>query len=140
MDDSGSTRRHVEELLLRHRSVDGVVGALEGLCRAMAEELALVGAVVTLMPGVGAHAISASSSAAARKVEEAQFGVGEGPTRDAFRARRPVLVAELEAAEGGAPVAGDGVRRPGSSVRLGRHPVVQLLPGVCWARDRGPED
>jgi hypothetical protein len=53
---------------------------------------------VTLMPGIGAQAISAASSPAARKVEEAQFDVGEGPTRDAFAARRPVLVADLEVA------------------------------------------
>jgi hypothetical protein len=58
----------------------------------MSEDLALLGAVVTLMPGIGAQAISAASSPAARKVEEAQFDAGEGPTRDAFAARRPVLV------------------------------------------------
>ena len=84
----------------------------------MAEDLALVGAVVTLMPSVDAHAVSAASSAAARDVEEAQFGVGEGPTRDAFAARRPVLVAELNA---------DGVSRwPGWA-------PVALAAGVCAA-------
>jgi hypothetical protein len=95
VEDPESTRERVDGLLRRHRSGGGVVGALESLCRAMAEDLALVGAVVTLIPSVGAHAVSACSSAAARQVEEAQFGVGEGPTRDAFTARRPVLVAEL---------------------------------------------
>lgn len=102
MEEVEATRQHVDALLRRHRPDDGVVGALEGLCRAMAEELALVGTVVTLIPSVEAQAVSAASSAAARQVEEAQFGVGEGPTRDAFTARRPVLIAELD---------GIGVRR-----------------------------
>ena len=98
MDDSGATRKHVNDLLRCSRSGDGVVGALESLCQAMSQDLALVGAVVTLMPSVGAHAISAASSLVARQVEEGQFGVGEGPTRDAFTARRPVLLPELEVA------------------------------------------
>ena len=97
MEDPESTRKHVDDLLRRHQSGEGVVGALASLCRAMSGDLALVGAVVTLMPSVEAHAVSAASSSAARHVEEAQFGVGEGPTRDAFTARRPVLVAELNA-------------------------------------------
>ena len=96
MEETESTQERVEGLLRRHLTGDGLVGALEGLCRAMAEDLALVGAVVTLVPSIGAHAIPAASSSAARKVEEAQFGVGEGPTRDAFTARRPVLVSELD--------------------------------------------
>lgn len=96
MEDADSTHERVHALLRRHRTGEGLVGALEGLCRAMAEDLALVGAVVTLVPSIGAHAIPAASSRAARQVEEAQFGVGEGPTRDAFTARRPVLVAELD--------------------------------------------
>lgn len=97
MEHPEPTRRHVDALLGRHRSDDGVVGTLEGLCRAMSEDLGLVGVVVTLMPSVDAHAVSAASSAAARQVEEAQFDVAEGPTRDAFTARRPVLISELNA-------------------------------------------
>ena len=61
----------------------------------MSEHLGLLGTVVTLMPSDEAHAISAASSPASRQVEEVQFGLGEGPTRDAFTARRPVLVANL---------------------------------------------
>lgn len=76
----------------------GVVGALEGLCRTAATELPLLGAVVSLMPSASAHAIAAASSPPVRLLEDAQFGVGEGPTRDAFLARRPVLVADLAAA------------------------------------------
>lgn len=100
MEDAESTRRHVDDLLNRHRSGDGVVGGLESLCRAMTEDLALLGTVVTLMPSVESHAISAASSAASRQAEEAQFGVGEGPTRDAFTARRPVLIADLKTVGG----------------------------------------
>lgn len=87
-----------------------MAGALQGLCLAMAEDLDLLGAVVTLMPSVEAPAVSAASSPTARRVEEAQFGVGEGPSRDASSGRRPVLVAELAEAgvrrwPGWAPVA-----------------------------------
>jgi len=102
VEDARPTREHVDDLLRRTRPGDGVVGALESLCHAMAADLALLGAVVTLMPSIEVHAVSAASSDEARQVEEAQFGLGEGPTRDAFTTRRPVLVAELD---------GPGVRR-----------------------------
>ena len=47
------------------------------------------------MPSVGAHTVAAAFPQAAHALELAQFGVGEGPSRDAFAARRPVLVSDL---------------------------------------------
>jgi hypothetical protein len=96
VEDARSTRKDVDDLLRRHRSGDSVVERLESLCGAMTEDLALLGTVVTLMPSNEAHAISAASSAVSRHVEETQFGLGEGPTCDAFAVRRPVLIADLD--------------------------------------------
>lgn len=97
MTDPASARLRVDELLRRRDPAgpQGAVAALEGLCRAVSEELGLVGATVSLMPGVGVHAVCAASSPTARRLDEAQFGVGEGPARDAFATRRPVLVPDL---------------------------------------------
>lgn len=96
MAGAGSSRRRVDALLRTHGYGEGhgVVEALEGLCRCAADDLALRGAAATLMPNLGTNTVSASS-AVARQLEEAQFGLGEGPSRDAFAARRPVLLADL---------------------------------------------
>jgi hypothetical protein len=97
-DDNVSTRQRLDALIGRQRpgAGRGAAEVLERLCLAACEELALLGAAATLIPGTGAHTVAAASSGTARKVEEAQFGVGEGPTKDAFTDRRPVLVGELE--------------------------------------------
>nr|WP_227467536.1 GAF and ANTAR domain-containing protein [Nocardioides lijunqiniae] len=88
---------HAEDPVRSPRAGDGVTGALGRLCREISDELHLLGAVVALMPSVEAHAVAASSAEVARKVEDMQFSMGEGPTRDAFNAQRPVLVADLRA-------------------------------------------
>lgn len=97
MAEAESTRQRVDELIRTQPRGDGtgVVESLDRLCRAASDELALLGAASTLLPDVGAHVVSASSPLA-RSLEEAQFGVGEGPTRSAFGARRPVLVHVLD--------------------------------------------
>lgn len=98
MADAASNHHRLDALVRRQRKGHGhgVAEALDRLCRAACEELALLGAAATLMSSVGAHAVSAASSKVTRRLEEAQFGVGEGPTRDAFELRRPVLVPDLE--------------------------------------------
>ena len=97
MAEAESTRRRVDELLRRHGHAGGddVVRALDRVCMAVEDDLALSGAAATLMPDLGSNTISASTDVA-RRLEEAQFGVGEGPTRDAFAGRRPVLVSNLQ--------------------------------------------
>lgn len=72
-----------------------MVASLDRLCRAACEDLDLSGAAATLMPSVGAHTVAAAFPTAAHALEVAQFGVGEGPSRDAFTGRRPVLVSDL---------------------------------------------
>lgn len=106
MDDPALVRRRVDQALGRHREPRGVgtVPILEALCRAACDDLGVVAATVSLLPGIGAHPVFAASSAAARTLDESQFSVGEGPARAAFEARRPVLVPDL---------AGTGARWPG---------------------------
>jgi GAF domain/ANTAR domain len=76
---------------------------LAQLCEAAIRELRLSGAVVSLMiPGQTGReqsgTIAAASSDSARSVEELEFGLGEGPGRDAFLGSRPVLTSDLEGA------------------------------------------
>ncbi len=73
----------------------GLAGALERVCCAAVEELWLTGATVTVLPSTGAHVVAAASSPAARRLEELQFDVGEGPTGEASRMSVPVLVPDL---------------------------------------------
>lgn len=71
------------------------MASLDRLCRAACQDLDLRGAAATLMPSIGAHTVAAAFPAAAHALEVSQFGVGEGPSRDAFAGRRPVLVSDL---------------------------------------------
>ena len=76
----------------------GLAGVLDRVCRAAVSELGLLGAVVTLMSSTETQAVSAASNATTRRLEEQQFGLGEGPTRDAHAMHRPVVEPDLEAA------------------------------------------
>ena len=76
----------------------GLAGVLDRVCRAAVDELRLLGAVVTLMSSTETQAVSAASNATTRQLEEQQFGLGEGPTRDAHAMHRPVVETDLEAA------------------------------------------
>lgn len=93
-----SMRQRADELLRSHPLGDsgGVTAELGRVCCVVCEDLSLLGAALTLMPGLDAHAVAAASSTPTRRLEEAQFGVGTGPTRDAFDTRRPVLISDLE--------------------------------------------
>ena len=76
----------------------GLAGVRDRVCRAAADELRLLGAVATLMSSTETPAVSAASNATTRRLEEHQFGLGEGPTRDAHAMHRPVVETDLEAA------------------------------------------
>ncbi|GAA4711609.1 GAF and ANTAR domain-containing protein [Nocardioides conyzicola] len=99
MADAELTRHRVERLLRAQRGNGdvggGTVATLERLCRCVCQDLDLFGAAVTLMPGTETHVVSAASGPGSRRLEESQFGAGEGPTSAAFASRRPVLVADL---------------------------------------------
>jgi hypothetical protein len=74
---------------------DGVLGALQRLCRATAVALSGCGAGLSVMAGGGERGVTTASDAATERLEELQFVLGEGPCIDAFDSRRPVLVPEL---------------------------------------------
>ncbi len=83
----------------------GVTSGLACLCTVAVNELAMSGAVVSLMATSGdspGHlgAIVTSSSERVRLVEELEFSLGEGPGRDAFLTSRPVLTPDLARAVG----------------------------------------
>ena len=80
---------------LEHAPSHNVGVDLQRICRAAADELDLLGAVVTLMTAKGSEAIAAVSDESQREVEKLQFSMGEGPGREAFASGRPVLTADL---------------------------------------------
>lgn len=99
LTEAEAMRQRIEALLRQEgdgqdRSC-GLGARLARLCRVAADDLGLLGSAVTLLPALDAHVISAASSLAARRLEHAQFEIGEGPARDAFMGRRPVLVGDL---------------------------------------------
>ncbi|WP_052707111.1 ANTAR domain-containing protein [Streptomyces rubellomurinus] len=67
----------------------------ERLCTACVEALAVEAASITLMADTGHRAGVWASDRRARRMEERQFSLGEGPGVDAFRGRSPVAVADL---------------------------------------------
>jgi hypothetical protein len=91
-------RPTVLELVLSQGSggARGLLGVLERVCRAATAELQLMGAAVILLPTTNGHVVSAASSQAVRRLEEDQFGLGEGPTRDAYATGRPVFEVDVE--------------------------------------------
>jgi hypothetical protein len=71
-----------------------VAVGLERLCRAAVAELKVAGTTVTLMSD-GHQGIVAASDEAIRSMDDLQFDLGEGPSRDAFASGRPVLLVDL---------------------------------------------
>ncbi len=78
--------------------LEGTAAALQRICRAVTDALALCGAAVHLMAADADTGVAASSDAEARAVAELQFASNEGPAVVAYRTRRPVLVPELRLA------------------------------------------
>ncbi|MFI8455376.1 GAF and ANTAR domain-containing protein [Kitasatospora sp. NPDC085464] len=79
----------------------------ERLCVACVEALGTDAAAISLMADTGHRAGVWASDERARRLEERQFSLGEGPGVDAFRSRLPVLVDDLLAsAENRWPVLG----------------------------------
>ena len=80
----------------RDASADGIGADLVRVCRAAVDALEMSGAAVTLQSTDGSEAIVAAVGDDSRTVAELEFGLGEGPTRDAFRLGRPVLAPDLK--------------------------------------------
>ncbi|MFI9318594.1 GAF and ANTAR domain-containing protein [Kitasatospora aureofaciens] len=71
----------------------------ERLCAACVQALAVESAAITLMADPDHRAGVWATDERARRMEERQFSLGEGPGVDAFRSRRPVVVADFLASE-----------------------------------------
>ncbi|MCC9305760.1 GAF domain-containing protein [Kitasatospora sp. RB6PN24] len=67
------------------------------LCGAAVEAPAVDGSAIVLMTEAGHRAGVWAGDERVRRLEDRQFALGEGPTLDAFRTRRPVLVPDLPA-------------------------------------------
>jgi hypothetical protein len=74
-----------------------LASALDDLCRACVALLPVSGAAVHLMAQAQVVGVVAASDARAASIGELPFVAGLGPCLDAYRLRRPVLVADLEA-------------------------------------------
>ncbi len=70
------------------------------LCRAVAEYMSAAGVAVSLVSDAGSAGVVASSSELSSTLDELQFSLGEGPSRDTYSLRRPVLIADLGSSEG----------------------------------------
>jgi hypothetical protein len=77
-----------------------VTTTLERICHAATQQLELLGSAVNLISAGGPDGVVASSGPRARELAELEFTVGEGPGIEAFRSRRPVLVADLAKSDG----------------------------------------
>ncbi len=80
----------------------GVADWLGDLCRAVATDLDVFGVAVTLSSEDCPELVVAASDPVSRRVAELEFGVGEGPARDALTRGHPVLVPLLGGSEDGA--------------------------------------
>ncbi len=74
-----------------------LVDTLRRLCDAAVRDLPAMGCGINLMVEGGALGVAADVDAASEALEELQFTVGEGPSIDAYAARRPILEADLGA-------------------------------------------
>lgn len=73
----------------------GAAGQLHRLCRALQSTLGLLGAAVTVRSVEESEAVVAAADPTSRWLVELEFGLGEGPSRDAFTRGKPVLAPEL---------------------------------------------
>jgi hypothetical protein len=94
--------------------LSGTALTLDRLCRAAARDLPASGVAITLLSDSGACALAAASDLVSEQVEELQLTIGEGPCRDAFALRRPVLADDLAA---------DASRWPGYAAAAAEHGI-----------------
>lgn len=73
----------------------GGPGALLAVCRACVEWLPITGAAITVMVGPDGHERLCATDAAAERIDELQFSLGEGPCVESFTSGRAVLVDDV---------------------------------------------
>lgn len=105
-DDDAVDRRALVGDLIAAQAVEGepvtAVELLGRLCRAVAAYVPAAGVAIGLMSDAGSAGVVASADERSVLLDDQQFALGEGPSRDAFRLRRPVLIADLQSSEGSA--------------------------------------
>lgn len=94
-DDGALLRERMRSLPLTRAGDTPVRARLVGLCVASSRDLQFSGTSIRLMTHRERSAIAAASTNHAVTLDEAQFGLGEGPTSDAFASGRPVLAHDL---------------------------------------------
>jgi hypothetical protein len=94
-DELSSILLLIDREPMRPDAVPSMNDLLTRLCRAAARALPATGVGVTVMTSPSVRGLSAASSARSELVEELQFTLGEGPCRDAYATREPVLVGDL---------------------------------------------
>lgn len=97
--DAGDDTRHFAEL--------------RRLCRTAERALDAVGVGISVMSGEAWLASAATSVPTIGPIEVVSFELGEGPALDAFRFRAPVLVPDVDAAQGRWPAYAPAVRQLG---------------------------
>ena len=100
---SGAEERRRQVLALVEEAtadpdLQGLAAALQRVCRAATDTLALRGAAVHVMAETETAGVAGCSDAEARAIAELQFTANEGPALVAFRTQRPVLVPLLDQA------------------------------------------
>jgi hypothetical protein len=85
----------VEHSSAQDSGPDGVGAHLSRVCQAAVTGLGMSGAAVTLTSVNGSEAVVAAVAGDSRASVELEFGLGEGPTGDAFRLGHPVLAPDL---------------------------------------------
>ncbi|WP_308285840.1 GAF and ANTAR domain-containing protein [Actinoplanes hulinensis] len=74
----------------------GVLRRLQKVCADATVALSATGVGVSVMSVGDGHRMAVASDPATERIEELQFTLGEGPCIDAFAARRPVLIPDLD--------------------------------------------
>jgi hypothetical protein len=93
MPDGEADRRQPGDDVL----TDGLEPQSRKLCELCALVLPVDGAALAVMTGSGSREMVYATDSVAQELDELQFTLGEGPCIDAFRERRPVLEAAMDA-------------------------------------------
>ncbi|WP_308167721.1 GAF and ANTAR domain-containing protein [Catellatospora tritici] len=137
--------RQVEALIAAEPHADDHTAheadGLRQLCGAAVRALSACGVGLTVVASDGARAVTAASDPAAERFEELQLTLGEGPCIDAYTARHPVMIPDLDEAMARWPAYSPAVHAGGvravfafplqiGAARLGMLDVFRPVPGM----------
>lgn len=99
LSDGGKVARTlsglVSDVLAALRENRDGLDPLERVCRACTSLLPVDGASISVIESTGQRLPLYASDAVVQRIEDVQFGLGEGPCFEAFETGRPVLVPDL---------------------------------------------